>query len=193
MGVPIFEPDIRNFPVPALPPRVTPVYYSTVLGNDAYGRRNRPSPFGDALVRALKGAGSDNNEGDWRVSTAGVQRAIDFFMARAFEAGARQVQVPAANSLTTFYFHHLKREPEAVVFVGCRPEELNALAKLSYHCQGVFQCSRAPAPEDWELLLLSGDYEFVAEFPYGEYDRARKSWYVLPPYRKVPLKPLKVL
>lgn len=187
MGSPIFAPDIINLPIPAPPPRVAPVYYSTVLGQDAYGRPDRPSPFTDALLRALKGAGSDNEEGDWRVSTTGLQRAIDFFMSRAFDAGARRVQVPATNNLTTLFLHHLDHEPEAVVFVGCRPEEANALAAFSYLSQGVVGANRAPAPGDWEVVLLPGDYEFIADFPGGGYIRATKRWYVSPPYRKVPL------
>ena len=87
-------------------------------------------PFTDALVRALNGAGSDDNEGDWRVSTTGLKRAIDFFMDRAFQAGAFQVQVPATNNLTTFFLHYLDCKPMAHVFVGCRPEMANALADL---------------------------------------------------------------
>jgi hypothetical protein len=188
MGAPIFAPDILNLPVPAPPPRQAPVYYSTVLGQDAYGWPDRPSPFSEALLRAVNGAGSDDNEGDWRVSTTGLKRAIDFFMDRAFEAGARRVQVPATNNLTTFFLHYLNRDPEALVFVGCRPEEANAFAAFSYLSQGVVREHRAPAPGDWELVLLPGDYEFIADFPGGGYIRATRNWYVLPPYRKVPLK-----
>jgi hypothetical protein len=187
MGVPIFAPDILNLPVPAPPPRQAPVYYSTVLGQDAYGRPYRPSPFSDALLRALKGAGSDNNEGDWRVNTTGLKRAIDFFMDRSFEAGALRVQVPATNNLTTFFLHYLEAEPESVVFVGCRPEEANPLADFSYLSQGEVGAHRAPSPGDWELVLSPGYYEFIADFPGGQYARTTENWYVVPPYRKVPL------
>lgn len=188
MGAPIFAPDVLNLPVPAPPPRVAPVYYSTVLGQDAYGRPERPSPFTDALVRALKGAASDRLEGDWRVSTTGLQRAIDFFMARAFDAGAHRVQVPATNNMTTFFLHYLvDRDPEAVVFVGCRPEDANSHADFSYLSEGMVRAHRAPAPGDWELVLLTGYYEFIADFPDGRYNRATRNWYVEPPYSKVPL------
>jgi hypothetical protein len=188
MGAPIFTPDILNLPVPAPPPRVAPVYYSTVLGQDAYGRPDRPSPFSDALVRGLKGAGSDDNEGDWRVSTTGLQRAIDFFMARAFDPGAPRAQVPTTNSMSTFFLHYLDSEPEAVVFVGCRPSAANDSAAFSYLSDGVVREHRDPAPGDWELKLVPGHYEFIADFPDAPwYVRATKKWYVQPPYRKVPL------
>lgn len=187
MGDPIFLPDVMNLPVPAPPPRQSPVYYSTIQGQDAYGFPDRPSPFTDALIRALNGAGSDDNEGDWRVSTTGLKRAIDFFMDRAFETGASHVQVPATNNLTTFFLHYLDGKPMAHVFVGCRPEMANALADLSYLHEGVIRDRRGPAPEDWELALLPGDYEFIAEFAAGQYNRVVKRWYVFPPYRKVPL------
>jgi len=188
MGDPIFLPDVMKLPVPAPPPRQSPVYYSTILGQDAYGLPHRPSPFTDSLVRALNGAGSDNNEGDWRVSTTGLKRAIDFFMDRAFEAGAGRVQVPATNNLSTFFLHYLDSEPMTHVFVGCRPEEANAVADLSYLEEGVLRDRRGPTAGDWELALLSGYYEFIAEFAAGQYNRAVKRWYVLPPYSRVPLK-----
>jgi hypothetical protein len=188
MGDPIFLPDIVNLPLPAPPPRRSPVYYSTILGQDAYGFPDRPSPFTNALVLALNGAGSDDNEGDWRVSTTGLKRAIDFLMERAFEAGASQVQVPATNNLTTFFFHYLDGEPTTLVFVGCRPEEANALADLSYRYEGAIGGHRAPSAKDWELTLRPGVYEFIADFPPGVYNRAIKERVIIPPYRKVDLK-----
>ena len=186
-GDPVYLPDVANLPMPALAPRQAPVFYSTILGQDAYGRPQRPSPFTEALVRALSGAGGDDNEGDWRVSTTGLKRAIDFFMDRAFAAGAQQAQVPATNNLSTFFLHYLDGKPEAQVFVGCRPEQANAFADFSYRKDGVIVDRREPANGDWELTLSPGDYEFVADFATGGYRHAVKQWYVHPPYRKVPL------
>jgi hypothetical protein len=189
MGVPIVKPDFSRLQIPAPVPREAPIFYSTMLGQDAYGKPGRCSPFADALLWALGGAGSDCNEGDWRVSTTGLKRAIDFSMARAFDAGSQRAPVPATNNLTTFYFHYLTAEPSATVFVGCQPQDANPFARLSYRFGGAVQDRPAPSPEDWELDLLAGDYEFLATFnPGGPYaGPARKEWYVNPPYRKVRL------
>jgi hypothetical protein len=189
MGQPIFTPNIQTLVLPAPPPRRAPIYYSTILGEYAYGRPSLPSPFTEALIRALDGAGSDDNEGegDWRVNTTGLKRALDFFMERAFQAGAERVQVPAANNLTTFDLHYLRNEPEALVFVGCRPEEATSLASFSSLSRGQVVERRGPGSGEWELRLPPGDYEFVADFADSRYTRASRNRYVLPPYRKVPL------
>ena len=189
LGDPIVIPDARKLPIPSPPPREAPIYYSTLLGQGAFARLRQPTPFASALLWALGGGGSDDNEGNWQVSTTGLKRAIDFSMDRAFEAGARRLQIASTDHLTTFYFHRLSGRPNATVFVGCRPEDATAFAELSYVSGGSLKVQRAPAPEDWELVLQTGQYEFIARFvpgaPYA--GTARKQWYVTPPYRKVRL------
>jgi hypothetical protein len=188
MGNPIVKPDAFSLPVPAPPPRIAPVYYSTVLGQDAYGIPGARSPFTDSLLRSLAGAGSDRREGDWRVSTTGLQGALDFLMAQAFPPGSPRAQVPNSNSLSTFYFHYLAAEPEATVFVSCRPNEATGLAELAYQSEGAAAQARpGPSSEAWELALVAGDYEFSAHFPGGGYANAAKKLFVDPPYQKVPL------
>jgi hypothetical protein len=187
LGDPVFIANARNLPIPAPPPRLSPVYYSTVPGHAAYGYPDRPSPFAEALILGLKGAGSDDNDGEWRVSTTGLKLAIDSYLERAFGPGTRRAQVPATDNLSTFYLHSLEGPPVVDVFVGCRPEQANAAADLCCLSGGVVQNRRGPAEGEWKLSLQSGQYEFVADFAAGPYRRATRSRYVSPPYRRVPL------
>jgi hypothetical protein len=184
-GRPIFQADVRQ-PRP-WGPREAPTYYSTLAGEDAYGRPNQPSPFTEALLHALDGAGADDSEGDWRVTTTRLKEAIDYEMKRLVDAGGRRVQVPAANDLTTFFLHHLAGTPKATVFVGCRPEQAAEDAELTCIAGGRVRARRAPAPGEWEVRLPAGAYEFVAESRSGGFPRRSLDAYIRPIYRRIPL------
>jgi hypothetical protein len=163
-GRPIIQPRGRTRRAGG--PREAPIYYSTVAGEDAYGRPDEPSPFTDALLRGLKGAGGDDSEGDWRVTSTRLKEAMDDFL-RSAEVGEGRVQVPATGELTTFDLHYLARPPEVPVTICCRPAEATADAELSYGTGGRVRERRAPAESDWEITLSVGSYEFAAEFAAG--------------------------
>jgi hypothetical protein len=167
--------------------REAPVFYSTVAGQDAYGREGKLSPFTDALIRSLNGAGSDDNEGDWRVSTTRLKEATDYFVKQITDVDGHQAQVPATGNLTTFFIHYLDAGPEVPVFVGCRPEAATAEAELICRFDGAERARRAPASKEWELTLPVGTYEFVAEFAAGSHTQVIAEKYVRPVYRRIPL------
>jgi hypothetical protein len=174
-------------------PREAPVYYSTLAGEEAYSRPDRVSPFTEALQLALDGLGGDDSEGDWRVSTTRLKEAVDWFMKQAVDTGSGTVQVPVTNNLTTFFLHHLEREPEVPVFVGCLPDAANPEARFSCLAGGSLVKARQASPGElraWEVRLPVGHYEFVAEFDQGAYRTARAEAYVRPVYRRI--RPLEV-
>ena len=184
-GRPIIQPRGRRRRAGG--PREAPIYYSTIAGEDAYGRPDELSPFTDALLRAFNGAGGDDSEGDWRVSSTRLKEAIDYFLKHSADAGQVRVQVPATGELTTFYLHYLDRPPEVPVTICCRPEAAHADAELSYRIGGIAGERRAPADCEWELTLPVGSYEFAAEFPAGSYTNTVVEAWVRPVYRRVPL------
>jgi Caspase domain len=185
MGDPIVLPRAGDLPIPAPPPRKAPVYYSTVAGQDAFGRPRKPSPFTDALLEGLKGAGSDDSEGDWRVDTTMLKRAIDHFMEVSDEG---TVQVPATNDLTSFFLHYLDGFPEAAVHVRCEPDDATAAAAFTCREGRKLVARRRPKPGEWNVRLPVGSYEFAVQFASGPYASTRENVYVRPIYRKVPLK-----
>jgi hypothetical protein len=187
-GLPIIRPNTRYRRPDG--PREAPIYYSTIAGEDAYARPGEVSPFTDALIRGLRGAGGDDSEGDWRVSTTRLKEAIDYFLKRAAVGGQGRVQVPATSELTTFYLHHLADLPEVPVTICCQPSDAHAAAELSYRAGAQPPTKRAPADCEWEVPLQAGTYHFAAEFQAGPYINATAEAHVRPVYRKVPLKVL---
>jgi Caspase domain len=184
-GRPIIQPRGRTRRAGG--PREAPIYYSTIAGEDAYGRPDEPSPFTAALLLALNGAGGDDSEGDWRVSSTRLKEAIDYFLKRSADAGQGRVQVPATGELTSFYLHYLERPPEVPVTICCRPDTAHADAELSYSVGGLERERRAPTEGEWEITLPVGSYEFAAEFAAGSYANTSVEAYVRPVYRRVPL------
>jgi len=162
-----------------------PVYYATLAGENAFGKPNEVSVFTDALLKGLNGSGSDNSEGDWRVTTSRLKESIDYHVRQAFEAGAKRAQVPPTDDLTTFDIHYLSGEPEVPVFVSCRPESENANAEFVCKAGGVERNRRKPESAQWALPLPAGSYRFAAEFPSGSRAPVEQEVHVRPVYRKV--------
>jgi len=183
-GRPIFQPDLN---APARAFRRAPVFYSTLAGADAYGRARRPSPFTEALIRGLQGAGADDSEGDWRVTTTRLKEALDFFLERATR-GLGRAQVPAADNQAPISMHVVRGTPRGTAIVACEPPEAMAAAKLSYVAGGKARSRPARSGDEWVLELPAGSYEFVADFDPGPYRPERYQAYVRPVYRRIPLK-----
>jgi len=170
-GLPVIAPN-PNAPRPPQPTQ-QPIYYSTLAGADAFGRRDQPSIFTDALLHALAGAGADDTNGDWRVETSQLNRAIDVYMQRAIAAGAARAQVPATVELSTFDLHRLSGPPVVPTVLQCIPPEETGQARLSWGAVGAAErTSRPPDPAPWMIELPLGEYEFRAELD-GEPVRTR--------------------
>lgn len=169
-----------------------PVFYSTLKGLAAYGRDDR-SHFADALLAAFGGTASDDAEGDWRVNTDLLHRALSVHMKRKIEAGLASAQIPPADGLTTFDLHWLSGQPRVPVFVSCRPPEAAGSGALHFAPAGTNALAAAPPAVDhvWEVVLEAGRYDFEASFAPGPFKTARTDdFLVAPPYRKLP--PLEV-
>jgi hypothetical protein len=185
--------------VPLLPgmrplelPRLLAVpYYATLAGDLSHARPGEVSLFTQALLRGLRGAGSDDPEGDWRVTTILLQQAIDHFMKQPIFAGqVAGVQVPVVGELPGFDLTELTAPPTVPVYVGCVPPDDNATA--GFVCRhGGAECGRRDAgnadPADpvaeWTLDLPYGEYEFEATLGPGEV--RSKSLTIRPAYRRV--------
>jgi len=169
-----------------------PIYYATLGGHEAYARTGQVSVFTDALLRGLCGLGADDAEGDWRVDTTTLQKALGFCMGLAFDAGGRRVQVPQSGSQSTFFLNYLDHDPQAPVLVGCDPDDAIAEADLSCTDRnGAVISQRPPSglpePAYWRVDLPAGRYEFEASFPGGGRRSRQKSATVRPVYRRITL------
>ena len=163
----------------------TPVFYATLGGEDAFGKKGEISYFTKALLKGLNGMGSDNPEGEWLVTTTRLKEAIDFEMRRAFEAGVQRKQVPTSDEMLTFEIHRLKSEPEVPVTVTCEPDRYNGQAEFVCVRGGVERERRPPLDDTWTLSLPVGEYEFRATLPGGTtYEYEKNPAHVRPIYRK---------
>jgi hypothetical protein len=168
------------------PTRQGPVFYASLAGDSAYARPNQPSVFTEALIKSLDGAGSDDEDGDWRVNTNRLLDALDYFMRREFEGGTKQVQIPATGDQSKVQIHRVQN-PTIPVEVWCEPETATASAHLTW-LSGASGDSR-PSREErkWLIQLHPGDYEFKATFPGNEFREATKRHFIRPAYRRIKL------
>ncbi|HEX6301497.1 MAG TPA: caspase family protein [Acidimicrobiia bacterium] len=159
---------------PTLPKRLAALYYAALAGDLAYGLPGQPSLFTGNLLKSLRGAASAQDPaqpGVWKVDTAEMKKAIDYFMNRPIEKGEQvPVQVASVGELATIFFHTIPGIPNVPVFVGCDPEADNATVDFACHRNGVSVDTRPMAqidpakPEaEWEIELPAGDgYMFSA-------------------------------
>jgi hypothetical protein len=176
------------------PRRLAIPYYATLAGSRSHGRPGEASLFTEALLRALNGAGSDDPEGDWRVSTSQLLTAIDHFMKQPVFAGTLAgVQVPTVGELPVFDLHFLREPPVVPVYVGC--QQITDTLTSAFVCiqNGVEKARRDPEDidgetldADWPLNLPFGEYVFEASAGQGR-PVWTKSLTVRPVYRKVRL------
>ena len=167
--------------------RFAPIYYSTVAGSRAYGRSGEPSVFTNVLLKALRGAGSDDVEGDWRVDTDTLNRGISYLLERALDDEESLDQVSPVDGLTRFTLHYLEGQPIVPVAIGCRPDKANEVAELSYALSdGANEVVREEMePSEWDVDIGEGDYRFSARFPGGLYRNNERKSHVRPPFRPI--------
>ena len=176
-----------------LPPRLDVSYFATLSGEKAFGRPGRMSLFTDALLRALRGAASDDAEGDWTVHTTDLHDAVACFMReKSFAGEVAGVQVPVVANLPRFELHRLKGDPVVPVYVGCEDPADNAVAHLVciqdesvHHQRGAADADPEHPELEWLVALRLGRYEFEARLPTAPVRRADVE--VRPTYKRVRL------
>lgn len=156
------------------------IIYSTLGGEKAYGRKNKPSFYTEELITGLNGTGSNNRSGDgsWRVTTGDLNTAIHYGLSLRGD----KIKIPMAY-LAQFEFHYLKNQPLVPVTIYCKERSENSLATFSCIENGHQIGSRPPDPDDWITKLTHGRYDFTADIDtrHGE----RKDESIIPPYREI--------
>lgn len=158
------------------------VFYATLEGEAAYGRKNKPSFYTEELIKGLNGAASDNREADgkWRISTGLLNAAIHW----GLKSRGRTTSIPI-SAMVEFNFHELTKEPVVPVAVYCNPRSDNAHALLSYGQNGNPIDTRDPDLEDWLAEIPVGFYDFSAEIDLRK--GMVNNRLVHPPHRSVEL------
>ena len=94
------------------------VYYSTLGGAVAHGRKGQASFYTRALLQALNGSAAENSAGPWQVNTARLFEAISHLMREMADQTLPKVQVPQSGSQVMFDFHQLQCDPELPFLLG---------------------------------------------------------------------------
>jgi hypothetical protein len=156
------------------------IFYSTLAGEKAYGRTNKPSFYTEELIKALNGSGSNNRngQGEWRILTGDLSIALH----RGLSRRGDRINAPM-SALVQFEFHYLRTDPVVPVVVGCTSESDTEDADFQCVRDGQIVCSRPPQPDRWSTDIPHGVYDFVAQI----HDRSgsESGVSVLPPYRDV--------
>jgi hypothetical protein len=184
-GQPIIEPQAAHNPKP----RKTAVFHSTLPGQLAYGREQKPSYFTEALLRSMRGAGSDSEDNvTWWVETGQLLRGLSKVMPRIVEDTEDILPQPSTTDMSPFPLHRLPGTPKGIpVDVECDPEVDTAEAILS--CTGAVSDKRnKKSAERWQLDLDAGKYTFRAAVA-GRKDGELRDAEIRPTYRliKVPV------
>lgn len=159
------------------------VFYSTLGGEAAYGRKNKPSFYTEELIKGLNGTGSNsrNADGKWRVSTGDLNMAIHYGLSLRGE----KIKLPMTSQVQ-FEFHELKQDPIAMAIVYCDPRSDNCLASFSCKQNNNEIKSRSPVEEDWEVVIPYGQYDFIAQIETRE--GRKQNQLIWPPYKEIKIK-----
>jgi hypothetical protein len=139
------------------------------------------------LLLGLRGAGADDRQGDWRVTTNKLHEAINFFMDEATR-GIGRAQVPAIDNQAAITLAHLDGPPTAIAIIETRPTDALRQASLSYASAGVAVARPSQSDEPWRVEVPTGLYEFRAEFASGRWVAGTEVKYVDPVAKRVILK-----
>jgi hypothetical protein len=176
------------------PLRQSATYFSTLAGEKSHAIPADVSLFTKALLRGLRGAGSDNPEDVWRVSTGRLLDAIRHFLVQETSAGKLAgVQIPVVREMSTFDLHQLAALPVVPAYVGCKDASANQSAAFACRRQGEIEaCAERPAdavdPDDpiaeWAVDLVFDRYAFEALVSGNVLFKLVE---VRPPYRRIRL------
>ena len=158
-GDPIIQPGL-GAKIPE--PWIAPIFYATLLGQEAYGRPASASVFTEALLSSFRGAASRNNVGQWRITSTGITEALNLYMNRV-DDDYELVQIPSSNEASVIFLHSLDGDPVLPVLLRCDPSDANAHVEFSYGRKGSARSTKRGGPLDVEVP--PGDYLFDWSFP----------------------------
>jgi hypothetical protein len=186
-GHPVLNWD-PNFVNPDGQTRLGPIFYASLAKTPAYARAGKVSVFTEALLEALRGAGSGDQTGPWEVRPSRMYTALHQIMEEMSQILQMPIeQIPSSDKWSDFPINTLD-QPLVPVFIKVQPKEAHAVASL--RCEPLKK-KRPPKPETWKLSVVPGQYSFFAEFKKNAFKPASMpNESVSPPFWSKPLKAL---
>lgn len=141
------------------------VQYASSLLAPAFGRKDAPSLFTEALIQALNGGGAQPNL-RWWVGTHGLATALGAYLARLAKK-EKVTQVPEAGRVAGFRIH----KPEMIrvpLYVTSEPKEAMQVARVEALLGGIqkacYDYKQNPCDE-WSTILEHREHVITACFP----------------------------
>ena len=168
--------------------------YSLILkaschNESAFGPKNAPSFFCQALIRGMRNDGLQNNGTNWVVSSGEIAKNINLWMKNVDQAQGYS-QRCQQESTDTFELLKFNSPPKVPVELDCQPSEALPLATLRYQNIHDTTCSgeRDPTLESWKLELPSGIYQLDARYSDPRFRTPAAFTYIGLPFSKNILK-----
>ena len=208
----VFPDRFKSFPAikpsrweePELPmseTRQTSVFFATLPGSKAYGRRGGQTLFSKALEDCLDGAGAeavDSNEPSeqWRVSTHSLYRPLEQRLAElALELATEVDKEEVRNQMLTsghyspnIVLHYLEGAPELQASIEVDPDHARTFTRVELHNDDGTLITQPPLPgilprQHHRIWLKAGFYQLSGTLisgdsktlPPGYRDRSRKT------------------
>lgn len=152
---------LRALPSDAKSGKDQAVFRSTHLGMQAYSTNGKASRFTEALIEAMSGAGSTDDENGWSVEPVSLQSGVNWLINLDPEVTEQwmTMEVPARR----ITLHQLPGGPIVPVMITCKPDGVLSDCVLEHtNDAGVKTSRNPPNDEPWHQNLPFGIYEFRA-------------------------------
>ena len=135
------------------------------LGTRAFGLRNGPSLFMDALLRAMKGGGAVSEQGGWVISTDMLKMALSWLIQSRPEGVGQEVSFGGGTLSSSVSFQTVAGRPLVPVRVMCDPRDFESVSAL--HVNSAQHSPAGGWPEDFDMPRGAHDFQAVETGPQG--------------------------
>lgn len=153
---------------------------ASAFGTRAFGRRNGPSLFMEAFLKAMRGGAAVNvGGGRWVVQTDMLRTVLSRLIEQSPDGQGQEVSFGGINLSSILHFHQLPGEPLVPVEVTCNPEDFQRLADL--HIDAALHCSAGTWPLNVEVAKGEHDFSAIEPLTAVVHGSAPKE-YIHPPF-----------
>lgn len=164
--------------------RDAPILYASAEDDRAYARTGRPTRLAEALLRGLRGLGSEIVGGEWVVTSRRLLEATSDLVVRENlpDAPMQRPRLGGESAGLAVPMHRLPAPPKVPVTIECVPGEAMQVAELSLvPVRPGPSYARGPSHERWTLEVEPGDYDAAARFSAGGYRECSRPFVAMPP------------
>ena len=177
-GIPLEDPGARVSEC-----RYDLTIKAAARNESAFSAPSKPSYFVQALIKALTGSASeqDENGATWSVNTGKIASSINTVMGMVKTSeGTRQRCKPIITELTKLVT--IEGTPTVPFTISCNPKAANRVVKLSsMHMTWPLPAAVLRKRAPWKREVFPGNYHTEAVFDAGDFRNTQQEFNVIPP------------